>query len=274
LPPAERLPAPELVASPVPALLRDGELTVEGRLVVASNATLLCRLSGSDGAGELRCVYKPVAGERPLWDFPDGTLAAREVAAYLVSEAAGWRLVPATILRDGPFGPGMCQLWIDHDGTELVDVVAPDAVPAGWVRVLDAVDEVGEPVALVHADDPPLRRMALFDLVVNNADRKGGHVLVAPDAAVWGVDHGVCFHVDPKLRTVLWGWAGQPFTDAEQDALTELAQGLRADLGDDLSAVLSADEVAATAARVDGLLASGRFPGPATGRVPIPWPPF
>ncbi|MGH8824126.1 MAG: SCO1664 family protein [Jiangellaceae bacterium] len=262
------------MADLVPGVLRDGDLTVEGRLVVASNATLLCRVGGSDGAGALRCVYKPVAGERSLWDFPDGTLAAREVAAYLVSEAAGWRVVPPTILRDGPLGPGMCQLWIDHDGTGLVDVVAPDAVPAGWVRVLDAVDEAGDPVALVHADDPRLRRMALFDLVVNNADRKGGHVLVAPDAAVWGVDHGVSFHVDPKLRTVLWGWSGQPFSDAEQDTLAGIGRGLRTDLGADLSALLSADEVAATTARVDGLLASGRFPRPAPGRVPIPWPPF
>ena len=262
------------MTDPVPAVLRDGELTVEGRLVAASNATLLCRAGGSDGADGLRCIYKPVAGERPLWDFTDGTLAGREVAAYLVSEAAGWRVVPPTILRDGPFGPGMCQVWVERDGTELVDVVAQDAVRDGWVRVLDAVDEVGDPVSLVHAADPRLRRMALFDLVVNNADRKGGHVLVAPDATVWGVDHGVSFHVDPKLRTVLWGWSGRPFTDAEQEILRRLGQGLRADLGEGLSALLSPDEVAATTARVDGLLASGHFPEPPTGRVPIPWPPF
>jgi uncharacterized repeat protein (TIGR03843 family) len=262
------------VVNPVPAALSDGDLTVQSRLVSASNATLLCRVSGSDGAGVLRCIYKPVAGERPLWDFTDGTLAAREVSAYLVSEAAGWQVVPPTILRDGPFGLGMCQVWIERDGTELVDVVARDAVPDGWVRVLDAVDEVGDPVSLVHADDLRLRTMALFDLVVNNADRKGGHVLVATDAAVWGVDHGVSFHVDPKLRTVLWGWSGQPFTAAEQDVLRRLRRRLRTDLGEGLSVLLSSDEVAATAARVDGLLASGRFPRPASGRVPIPWPPF
>ncbi|HEU0214585.1 MAG TPA: SCO1664 family protein [Jiangellaceae bacterium] len=258
----------------MPAALSDGDLTVQSRLISASNATLLCRVSGVDGAGALRCIYKPVAGERPLWDFTDGTLAAREVAAYLVSEAAGWQVVPPTILRDGPFGPGMCQVWIERDGTELVDVVARGAVPDGWVRVLDAVDEVGDHVSLVHADDLRLRTMALFDLVVNNADRKGGHVLVATDAKVWGVDHGVSFHVDPKLRTVLWGWSGQPFTAAEQDVLRRLRRRLRTDLGEGLSALLSSDEVAATAARVDGLLASGRFPIPVSGRVPIPWPPF
>ncbi|HEX6578336.1 MAG TPA: SCO1664 family protein [Jiangellaceae bacterium] len=262
------------MVNPVPAALSDGSLTVQSRLVSASNATLLCHVSGSDGAGALRCIYKPVAGERPLWDFTDGTLAAREVAAYLVSEAAGWQVVPPTILRDGPFGPGMCQVWIERDGTELVDVVARHAVPDGWVRVLDAVDELGDPVSLVHADDLRLRTMALFDLVVNNADRKGGHVLVATDAQVWGVDHGVSFHVDPKLRTVLWGWSGQPFTAAEQDVLRRLRRRLRTDLGKGLSALLSSDEVAATAARVDGLLASGRFPIPESGRVPIPWPPF
>ena len=258
----------------MPAALKDGDLTVQSRLVSASNATLLCRVSGFDAAGVLRCIYKPVAGERPLWDFTDGTLAAREVAAYLVSEAAGWQVVPPTILRDGPFGPGMCQVWIERNGTELVDVVARGAVPDGWVRVLDAVDEVGHHVSLVHADDPRLRTMALFDLVVNNADRKGGHVLVATDAKVWGIDHGVSFHVDPKLRTVLWGWSGQPFTAAEQDVLRRLRRRLRTDLGEGLSALLSTDEVAATAARVNGLIASGRFPIPVSGRVPIPWPPF
>jgi uncharacterized repeat protein (TIGR03843 family) len=118
--------------------LTDGELSIVGRLVVASNATLLCDLTST--TGELQCVYKPVAGERPLWDFPEGTLAAREVAAYLVSEALGWHIVPPTVLRDGPLGPGMCQLWINDTVDGMVDVVPAGAVPTGWLHVLDAVD--------------------------------------------------------------------------------------------------------------------------------------
>lgn len=259
----------------VPTLLVEGELAVEGRLVAASNATLLCHLVGDTGDA-LRCVYKPVAGERPLWDFPDGTLAAREVAAYLVSEAAGWHVVPPTILRDGPFGEGMCQLWIEIDqaGTALVDVVPPGAVPDGWLRVFDAVDAAGDPVVLAHADHARLRHMALFDLVANNADRKGGHVLVGVGGDIYGVDHGVCFHVEPKLRTVLWGWSGEPLGNDELAMLTGLQAELRGGLGDRLAELLAPREVAATLDRVASLLAAGRFPRPSPGRVPIPWPPF
>ncbi|MBD0292391.1 MAG: SCO1664 family protein [Jiangellaceae bacterium] len=255
----------------VAALLRAAELAVEGRLAGASNATVRCRLVGPSIPAELRCVYKPVAGERALWDFPEGTLAARELAAYLVSEAVGWRLVPPTVLRDGPFGPGMCQLWVDHDGASLVRIVRPDAVPPEWLPVRNAVDGSGRWVVLVHADDVRLRRMALFDIVVNNADRKGGHVL---DSAghLYGVDHGVCFHVEPKLRTVLWGWTGQPLQQAEQQALRELREQLAGRLGTTLRSVLRAEEVTAAATRVDELLRTGQFPGPAEGWPSFPWP--
>lgn len=254
------------------AVLEQGQLVVEGQLVVASNATLLCR--AVDGDREVRCVYKPTAGERPLWDFPDGTLAAREVAAYLVSEAAGWAVVPPTLLRDGPFGVGMCQLWVDSVGEDLVDVVAPDAVGDGWLHVLDAVDGDGRPVALVHADDPRLRRIALFDIVINNADRKAGHVLVDAAGTVRGVDHGVSFHVEDKLRTVLWGWAESEVTAAERDVLDGLGRSLTGDLGDRLASLLTDDEVAATHDRVTRLLRDGRLPTPAYRRRPIPWPVF
>jgi uncharacterized repeat protein (TIGR03843 family) len=259
-----------------PDLLREGSLTVEGRLASASNATLLCRLGAADRdvEGGVRCIYKPVAGERPLWDFPDGTLAGREVAAYLVSEVAGWHVVPPTVLRDGPFGPGMCQLWVEEDCTGLVDVVGREAVPDGWLRVLDARGASGEPVTLVHADDQRLRRMALFDIVINNADRKGGHVLIEADGTVLGIDHGVCFHVEPKLRTVLWGWSGEAVTDAERETLNLLGRALQGDLGHRLASLLTDDEVAATVSRVEALLTDGMFPVPVGDRMPIPWPPF
>lgn len=253
-------------------LLEHGEIVVEGRVVEASNATLLGRVAGP--ACAVRCVYKPVAGERPLWDFPDGTLAAREVAAYEISEALGWHLVPPTVLRDGPYGPGMCQLWVHGTGDELIDVVRPEEVPDGWIRVLEAVDGDGHPVVLVHADDPRLRRMALFDVVINNADRKGGHVVVDADGAVLGVDHGVSFHVEDKLRTVLWGWHGATLTAAEQDTLRRLLADLAAEVGERLGGMLAEEEVAALRERVVRLLEAGRLPRPDGRRRPIPWPPF
>jgi uncharacterized repeat protein (TIGR03843 family) len=254
-------------------LLQHGEISVEGRLVDASNATLFCDIE-LDGA-KARCVYKPVAGERPLWDFPDGTLAAREVATYAVSEATGWDIVPPTVMRDGPFGPGMCQLWVDSDpGVTLIDVTPPSRFPDGWLRVLDALGSGGQPVVLGHADDVRLRRMAVLDTVVNNADRKGGHVLPLPNGQVLGVDHGVSFHVEPKLRTVLWGWAGDPLTAEETWVLSTLTEQLDGDLGTRLSTLLTGAEVRATRRRLAGLLGTGRFALPAEGWPSIPWPPF
>jgi uncharacterized repeat protein (TIGR03843 family) len=229
-------------------LLRTGTMAVEGRLVDASNTTLYCSLR----RGELTaaCVYKPVRGERPLWDFPDGTLAAREAAAYLVSTAMGWNVVPPTVLRDdGPFGEGMVQLWIDGDET---------------------VDLTG----LVRAELPPLRRMAVFDAVINNADRKGGHLIPMPDGHVYGVDHGVCFHRHDKLRTVLWTWAGDPLPDEAVDALSELRAELEGALGDGLSALLTRREVVAVTSRVDRLLTTRHYPEPSGDWPAVPWPPF
>jgi uncharacterized repeat protein (TIGR03843 family) len=254
-------------------LLRHGEVTVAGRLVDASNATLFCEVE-LDGTSA-RCVYKPVAGERPLWDFPDGTLAGREVAAYAVSEAGGWAVVPPTVLREGPFGPGMCQLWVDTDATvELVDVLPPSAVARDWRHVLDALGSDGEPVVLAHADDPRLRAMAVLDVVLNNADRKGGHVLPGPDGVLRGVDHGVCFHVDPKLRTVLWGWAGEDLTAHERSLLESLRSALDGPLGAELAGLLDRREVAACGRRVERMLREGHLPFPSEGWPAIPWPPF
>ena len=253
-------------------LLEHGELVVDGRLVAASNATLLCRVVGP--GGEARCVYKPAVGERPLWDFPDGTLAAREYAAFLVSEAVGWNLVPPTLLRDGPYGPGMCQLWVDESGEQFVDIVPPDTVGDGWLAVLDAVDGEGKPVTLVHADDPRLRRLALFDVVINNADRKAGHILADEHGSVQGVDHGVAFHAEDKLRTVLWGWAGHELTDHERDLLRRLRVELDGPLGPVLSDLLATGEVRATKERISRLLQDGRLPTMGDRPRPIPWPVF
>jgi uncharacterized repeat protein (TIGR03843 family) len=228
-------------------LLRDGELSVEGRLYDASNATLYCTVA-LDGI-TAACVHKPIAGERPLWDFPDGTLAHREVAAYAVSAALEWDIVPPTVMRDGPFGVGMCQLWIDID--ESVDLAM-----------------------LARSDHPQLRRMAVFDAVVNNADRKGGHLLPTPEGHVYGVDHGVCFSVDDKLRTLLWRWRGKRLTDEAVDTLSWLRAQLEGSLGATLRDLLAPEEVAATIVRVDRLLTGGKHPFPSDDWPPVPWPPF
>ena len=175
-------------AGAVREILTRGTIDVDGRVLPASNVTLVgeAELDGT----RLRCVYKPVSGERPLWDFPSGTFAGREVAAYEISELAGWHVVPVTVLADGPFGRGMVQEWIDVGDDDLVDLVPEGAVPDGWRHVLDAYDGADQPVSLVHADVRGLRRMAVFDAVVNNADRKAGHVLVSPDDRVRGATTG------------------------------------------------------------------------------------
>jgi uncharacterized repeat protein (TIGR03843 family) len=255
-------------------LLRLGSFELEGRLVDASNTTLRGFLS-LDGVS-VRCVYKPVRGERPLWDFPDGTLAGREAAAYLVSRAIGWDLVPPTVLRDGPLGPGACQLWIDEpdEAEPLVGFVPADELPDGWFRVAAARDETGRPYLLAHADDPRLARMAVLDAVLNNGDRKGGHVLVGAGERVYGVDHGLCFHVDDKLRTVLWGWVDSPLPAEAVPALSRLASELDGGLGVELAEHVTAGEVAAAAARARRLLATDRFPPPSEDWPAVPWPPI
>ena len=254
-------------------LLAHGELTVLGRILPASNTTFLCRLGPEDSG--LQAVYKPVAGERPLWDFTDGTLAAREYAARLVSEALGWSVVPPTVLREGTAGPGMVQLWCEPDPEQApVDLLPEGPVPPGLLHVLDAYDDRDRPVMLVHEDSAALRRMALFDIVVNNTDRKGGHVLAMPDGHRYGVDHGVCFHVDDKLRTVLWGWHGEPLAEDEVAALDELGRRLDGELGQRLSGLLTAAEIAATRRRIARLLRACRFPQPGPGWPSIPWPAF
>ncbi|GAA2602113.1 SCO1664 family protein [Winogradskya consettensis] len=254
-------------------LLSRGTMELEGRLVDASNTTLRAEIT-LDGLTR-RCVYKPVQGERPLWDFPDGTLAGREVSAFLVSQASGWGIVPPTILRDGPMGTGACQLWIDEpeDAQTLIGFVPAYDVPQGWFPVANARDEDGDAYALAHADDPRLNRLAVLDAVINNADRKGGHVLYATDGRIHGVDHGISFHVENKLRTVLWGWTGKPIPAESIEVLKQLAEALDGTLGEQLEEHLTITEVQQTRVRVRRLLRKGRFPSPPQDWPAVPWPP-
>jgi uncharacterized repeat protein (TIGR03843 family) len=237
-------------------VLRDGEIEIVGRIVGSSNNAMLVTVTRVCPDPEpaplqaLEAVYKPILGERPLNDFPDGTLARREVAAWHVSEASGWGIVPPTVLRDGPFGEGMVQSFVEADPT--VDVVA-----------------------MVLEDDPRLRRMAVLDAVMNNTDRKGGHILpVEGGRQIHGVDHGVCFSPVPKLRTVLWGWRGEPLTPDELDGVRRIRAALDEGLGATLRTLLSRIEVRATVRRADLLLTEGCFPFPSPTWPAVPWPPF
>ncbi|MEU3029508.1 SCO1664 family protein [Streptomyces incarnatus] len=274
MPAPERIPPRGVTAADPGAaeLLARGELTVRGRIRDASNAALYCTVA-QDGR-EAGCVYKPVAGERPLWDFPDGTLAAREVAAYEVSEATGWGLVPPTVLRDGPYGEGMCQLWIEvSPEPELLALVDGEEPEPGWKAIGFAEVGEGRTALLVHADDERLRRLAVLDAVINNADRKGGHLLPTADGRLYGIDHGVTFNAEDKLRTLLWGWAGEPLTAEAVGVLKRLGDALDGDLGERLAPLITAAELDATRARVAALLASGLHPEPGGDWPAIPWPP-
>jgi hypothetical protein len=236
-----------MTAPDILRLLSDGEISVEGRLVDASNATLFVTVS--DGANETRAIYKPIAGERPLWDFPDGNLASRERAAYLVSEALGFSCIPLTILRDGPFGLGAVQEWIDVD--ESVDL------------------EV-----FFREDNPQLRSVALLDAIINNTDRKIGHLLPRADGKLFVCDHGVTFHEEDKLRTVLWQWAGQDLTEEELSKLSQFATYLESVKSQEIKELITSSEFQALLSRTRSLLSEKTFPEPNPDWPHIPWPPF
>lgn len=251
-------------------------LTVTGRLRDSSNNALVAdvRLDGSTR----QVVYKPQAGERPLWDFPGAALGRREVAAYLLSAALGWNQVPLTVWRDdGPAGPGMCQLWVDGEGPEdTIDLFTPDSVPADWLAVLQGLDGAGNPVVLAHSASTPLQHLAVFDYLANNADRKAGHLISGlhdQGTALWAIDHGLTFHVEPKLRTVLWGFAGQDIPESIRVAVSALL----ADFGAFTCAAsehLDLPSLESLRLRAESLLEGGRFPQP-TGEGPaVPWPIF
>jgi uncharacterized repeat protein (TIGR03843 family) len=244
--------------SPIPnqpalTILEEGSLSLRGEFMWGSNYTFLIEVEHS--LGNLQAVYKPTRGVRPLWDFDSPSLARREVAAYLVSEALGWRLVPPTIFRkDGPLGAGSLQLYIEHDPEYHYFNFNPQ-------------------------DRQRLRPTALFDMLVNNADRKGSHILLDEERYIWLIDHGICFHTENKLRTVVWDFAGEPIPSDLCADLTRFYQQLDgeknnpSDAAVSISRYLKAAEVAAMARRADRLVRAGRYPNPDPDRRPYPWPP-
>jgi hypothetical protein len=230
--------------------LQHGRLSLTGQFVHGSNYTYLARVAHE--GQEYPAVYKPSRGEAPLWDFPENTLARREVAAFLISEALGWELVPPTVYRrKGPHGPGSLQLFIEHDPNYQYFTFS-------------------------DSDRERLRPVALFDLVVNNADRKGGHILFDAQNHLWLIDHGLCFHVEDKLRTVVWDFAGErvpgELTASLEKLLTELGESESA-LERLLEELLAREEIEALVWRIRRLLENCRFPAPLANRRPYPWPP-
>lgn len=228
-------------------LLCTGEIEMMGQLTWSSNYTFLTQLRGP--RGEISAIYKPARGERPLWDFPVGSLAARETAAYHTSLGLGWNFVPPTVLRDdGPAGPGSMQLYID-------------------------VDHDRHYFNMNEQEKSRLRPVVLFDILINNADRKGGHILLNDDDKIWLIDHGVCFHTDYKLRTVIWDFINEPIPEDLLDDLKTFTKSLSDDneLTTPLRSLLSGDEIQALFNRGEQLIRSGVFPEPGPGR-PYPWP--
>lgn len=239
-------------------------MEILGRMVNASNSTLVVR------DGDAQYIYKPISGERPLWDFPAGTLALRERAAYVLSEIGGWGVVPETVISEGPLGMGSLQTWVEAEVID-VDVVVPANIPNGWLEIVRGIDQNGAQVALVHADNPQLRAIALFDAVANNADRKGGHLLTDVSGKVFAIDHGVTFNHEPKLRTVLWGYVDADFTTSEIEQLIQVREKVATS---ELVDLLNEAEISALTSRIDELLKNGRFPAPSASWPSVPWPVF
>ena len=235
-----------------------------GQLSNASNATLLIELDGQ------KYIYKPQSGERQLWDFPTGTLYQRERAAFVISDLLGWNLVPETVISNGSYGIGSFQTWVEAQ-TELVDIFPPDQVPSDWLQITSGVTEDGSKVVLAHANSDDLMKLALFDAVVNNADRKAGHILTNSDQQVWAIDHGVTFNVEPKLRTVLWGWLGKSIPNTLIDDLKALDSNLT---DSEITLLINDDEFHELQYRISELIETRSFPSPNPNWPAVPWPIF
>ena len=233
-------------------------------MVNASNSTLVVE------GDEQRYIYKPKSGERPLWDFPDHTLHLRERAAYVTSELLGWEVVPDTTIQEGPYGVGSFQRWIDAEPT-TVDIFPPNTVPAGWLTIITGIDEEGNEVTLAHQNSERLRQIALFDALINNADRKAGHLLTDSSGKTFGIDHGVTFNSEDKLRTVLWGWIGNGVPDEYLSDLSALSSKIP---GSELEELLDASEIEALMERLQILLTQKVMPSPNPHWPAVPWPVF
>ncbi len=252
-------------AEPIGLVAPSSEWNIVGQIDGASNTVLLVEIAGQ------RFGYKPQSGETPLWDFPHGTLGHRERAVAAIDAALGWDLIPATTwVTDAPLGPGALQRWVEHEPTDSpVELFSADAVPSEWIPVVAGTDASGSQLILAHEDSSELMRLAVLDALVNNADRKGGHILRCGDGRIMAIDHGICLNEEPKLRTVLWGFASQPIPDV---ILSELAEAdLATDHPEHWPGVTDLERQALIARR-DTLLSDRKFPLPSGDWPALPWP--
>ena len=239
-------------------------LEIVGQLEYASNGTYLTKLVDD------LFVYKPISGEKELWDFPTGTLANRERSAYVLDQLLGWNLVPMTQLAEGPLGIGSLQNWVEAD-TGLVDIFSAEEIPDNWFKIMTGIDERGKKVTLAHSPSSRLAQLAVLDVIMNNADRKAGHILVDDNGEIFAIDHGVTFHEEFKLRTVLWGWIETPIDEALIVDLTRARQLIDES---ELVQLLSKSEIKALKKRLDTLLSKKSFPEPSSEWPAVPWPIF
>lgn len=239
-------------------------IQVVGQMVNASNSTLVVESEGN------RYIYKPRSGERPLWDFPDHTLHLRERAAFVCSEMLGWNIIPETFIQDGPYGIGSFQKWIDAEPA-TVDIFPPNEVPEGWLTIMSGIDEEGKQVTLAHQNSPRLFQIAIFDAIVNNADRKAGHLLTDASGQTYGIDHGVTFNFEDKLRTVLWGWIGEEIPEEFVKDIESLKEKIT---NSELEELLDVEEIDALFHRLDTILTQPVMPMPSPSWPAVPWPIF
>lgn len=240
------------------------DLEIVGQLEHASNGTYLARSAGA------LYVYKPVSGEKELWDFPTGTLANRERAAYVLDQLLGWNLIPETKLVTGPLGFGSLQNWVEAE-IGLVDVFSLAEIPDDWFTILSGLDEQGKQVTLAHSPISRLAQLAVLDVLMNNADRKAGHILVDDQGEIFGIDHGVTFNEEFKLRTVLWGWIGSPL---DESLIHDLKRITPLIANSELAQLLSAPEIESLQERATSLVSTGIFPEPSDQWPAVPWPIF
>lgn len=256
----------------IKSLLSTGEIEIEGLIPDSTNGAL--KLLITKGDEQIAAIAKPDVSIRPLWDFPNMDLNKREYATFLFDRKLELGFVPETVIRDiAGFGNALVQHWIRETENDLIIVQSPDNIPKSYLRVLQGYDELNKLITLAHKDDQDLRKLCLIDLIINNADRKGNHLITDGNNKMWAIDHGVSWHEEPKIRTVLWGWINQEFNDSDFDLLS-LAKSILEDwLANDFQ-YLEKSEIECALERLDELVKNKRFPAPGSEWPAVPWPIF
>ena len=256
----------------IKSLLSTGEIEIEGLIPDSTNGAL--KLLITNGDEQIAAIAKPDVSIRPLWDFPNMDLNKREYATFLFDRKLELGFVPETVIRDiSGIGNALVQHWIRETENDLIIVQSPDNIPKSYLRVLQGYDELNKLITLAHKDDQDLRKLCLIDLIINNADRKGNHLITDGNNKMWAIDHGVSWHEEPKIRTVLWGWINQEFNDGDLDLLSLAKSTLEDWLANDFQ-YLENSEIECALERLDELVKNKRFPAPGSEWPAVPWPIF